>query len=68
MAHRREKDNNGIEFSDMFSTDRYFYDEKGWHYYARGFRDGDAFIMGPFSSKEEAIKDCEDRFIKPNHL
>jgi len=65
-THRRKDDESGKEFSDLFYTDRYFHEERGWFYYARGITGSDTFILGPFRSKEDAIYDCGIRFNIPN--
>lgn len=67
MAHRR-KDDDDVEFSDTFSTDRYFYSNGGWYYYARGMFDGGSFIFGPYSTKDEAIYNCNERFLSSMNL
>lgn len=59
MSNQRKTDEE--QTKNPFATERYFSDESGWHYYARGMND-EPFIYGPFADKDTAIFDCELRF------
>lgn len=62
MIHKRMTDEDGKEFSDLFSSDRYFSENGKWYYYARGFNDGEPFVIGTFYTKADAIENCKNRF------
>lgn len=65
MVHKRKDDNNNVEYSDLFMTERYFSENGEWFYFARAIGDEPAFILGPFFTKDAAINDCDQRFINP---
>jgi len=51
------------DFDDVhFTSDRFFYANNKWYYYVRSY-DSDVHTIGGFNSKEDAMNNCEERFL-----